>query len=300
MLTISSLPAYSIEIAMKAVDRARGLLAATRDGRISAADADRLAAGGDIRSAMLALIGLAAEWARPQISDYKVGAVGQGESGSLYIGANFEFEGVSLGETVHAEQAVVANAAAHGETGLVRLAVSAPPCGYCRQFLWELATADRLEILLAGKTPARIADYLPGAFGPADLGVAGGMLAPDAHGLVPCGSGRMNAISRAAVASANASYAPYSKAFGGAAILCTDGRIFSGSYLENAAFNPSLSPLQAAYVSAMLGGCAPGDIERVAIAQPDAVKVDHHRSGAALLRAIAAKAPLRRIHLQAR
>lgn len=128
------------------IDRARTWLATSSDGRISAADAATLCEGPDIGAAMLALIGIAAEWARPGISGFKVGAVGQGASGALYLGANLEFEGAALGQTVHAEQAVVANAAAHGEAGLVRLAVSAPPCGHCRQFLFELASAGRLEI----------------------------------------------------------------------------------------------------------------------------------------------------------
>jgi cytidine deaminase len=283
---------------MDVADSARTLLANSRDGRISPTDAASLAGGGDIGSAMLALIGLAAEWAQPEISAFKVGAVGQGESGALYLGANFEFEGASLGETIHAEQAVVANAAAHGETGLIRLAVSAPPCGYCRQFLWELASADRLEILLAGKAPARIADFLPGAFGPADLGVAGGMLSPNANGLVPADSRPMDSVAQAALAGANASYAPYSKAYGGAAILAGDGRVFTGLYLENAAFNPSLPPLQAALVSAMLGGCAVSDIQGVAIAQPLQAKVDHCRSASALLAAMGTKAPIQRVDLR--
>jgi cytidine deaminase len=275
---------------MSAAERARAWLAASRDGRISAPNAAALAGGSGIGATMLELIGLAAEWARPEISGYKVGAVGEGASGALYLGANLEFHGAALAQTVHAEQAVVANAAAHGETGLVRLAVSAPPCGYCRQFLYELASASRLEILLSGRPPAGIADFLPGAFGPADLGVRGGMLDRAAHGL-SAGAGA-GAVAQTAAAAANASYAPYSKAYGGAAIRAGDGRIFSGLYLENAAFNPSLSPLQAALVQAVLGGCAAADLESVAIAQPEPSQVDHHRAGAALLALVAPHASL--------
>jgi len=267
------------------IESARLWLAETRDGTLPAAKAALLAGSGDIGAAMLALIDLASEWARPGISGFRVGAVGQGVSGTLYFGANLEFEGAALGQTVHAEQAVVANASAHGETGLVRLAVSAPPCGHCRQFLYELESADRLEILLSGKAPARIADFLPGAFGPADLGVAGGMLQRSAPALAPVAEG--GALAAAAAAAAAASYAPYSKAWGGAAIQVSDGRIFAGQYLENAAFNPSLPPLQSAFVLAVLGGCGPSDIAAVAIAQPEDSKVDHCRAGRALLAGIA-------------
>ena len=272
------------------VDRARAFLADSRDGSISAADAATLTDGDELCAAMLELIGVAAGWARPGVSGYKVGAVGQGESGALYLGANLEFEGAGLAQTVHAEQAVVANASAHGETGLVRLAVSAPPCGHCRQFLYELASADRLEIVLSGKQPAKLADFLPGAFGPADLGVAGGMLTRAAHALSAAVKDETDVLGEAAVAAANASYAPYSKAWGGAAIQVVDGRIFAGQYLENAAFNPSLPPLQAAYVSAVLGGCGPGDIVAAAIAQPVDARVDHYRAGMVLLQMVAPQA----------
>lgn len=283
---------------MNVTERAREWLDASRDGTISAEHAAMLAEGAGIGAAMLALIGLAAEWARPEISAYKVGAVGEGESGALYLGANLEFRGASLAETVHAEQAVVANAAAHGETGLVRLAVSAPPCGYCRQFLYELSSASRLEILLSGRTPAKIGDFLPGAFGPADLGVSGGMLDRNAHGLAAAAGDDRDQATLAAVAAANASYAPYSKAYGGAAIRTADGRIFSGAYLENAAFNPSLSPLQAAYISAVLAGCAAADIESVAIAQPERSDVDHHKASSALLALLAPGAAARLVALR--
>jgi cytidine deaminase len=280
------------------IDRARSWLAASRDGTIRAADAATLAEGADIGEAMLALIAVAAEWARPGVSGFRVGAVGQGASGALYLGANLEFEGAALGQTVHAEQAVVANAAAHGEAGLLRLAVSAPPCGHCRQFLYELASADRLEILLSGKAPVGIADFLPGAFGPADLGVAGGMLAGAAHGLAGAAEHAANGLEAEAAAAANASYAPYSKAWGGAAIEVADGRIFAGPYLENAAFNPSLPPLQAAYVSIVLAGLGPADIAAAAIAQPAETKVDHYRAARLLLETVAPQAGLRRVVLR--
>lgn len=270
----------------------------SRDGRLPAEAVAGLAGDGDVGSAMLALIGLAARWARPGLSGYRVGAVGQGVSGALYFGANIEYEGVALGQTVHAEQSVVANAAAHGETGLLRLAVSAPPCGHCRQFLFELAGADRLEILLTGKAPAGIADLLPGAFGPADLGVAGGMLAPSAPALESLAEG--GALEAAAAAVAGSSYAPYSKAWGGAAIRVADGRICAGPYLENAAFNPSLPPLQAAWVTAVLGGYGPQDVVEVAIAQLEKSRIDHHRAAEALLAQIAPQARVGRVKLRHR
>jgi cytidine deaminase len=225
---------------------------------------------------MLELIPLASKFSRPNLSGFKVGAVGQGVSGALYFGANFEFEECPLNQTVHAEQATVVNAAAHEETGLIRLAVSAAPCGYCRQFLFELATADRLDILLAGKSPTKLTDYLPGAFGPGDLGVAGGLLAPQNHNLDWVSSSVPTSESaQAAFKAAVAAYAPYTQALAGVGLTAQNGKTFRGAYLENAAFNPSLSPLQAALVTMELAGQSIGDVEEATIVQVQDSKIDH-------------------------
>src|SRR6185436_16130672 len=103
---------------------------------------------------MLALIPAAQKFALPPISNFFVGAVALGSSGSLYFGANFEFVGQALSFTVHGEQAATAHAISGGETGMQKLAVSAAPCGYCRQFLYELTTASTLQILLPNTPPA--------------------------------------------------------------------------------------------------------------------------------------------------
>ena len=69
--------------------------------------------------------------------------VGLGASGRLYVGVNLEFPCLPLHNSVHAEQFLVVNAIQHGERELVKLAVSAAPCGHCRQFLSELCCAVR-------------------------------------------------------------------------------------------------------------------------------------------------------------
>ena len=68
-------------------------------------------------------------------------AVGLGESGRLYVGVNLEFARLPLNNSVHAEQFLVVNALHHGETGITKMAVSAAPCGHCRQFYSELCCA---------------------------------------------------------------------------------------------------------------------------------------------------------------
>jgi cytidine deaminase len=202
---------------------------------------------------MLALVPQAQTFARPPISNFLVGAVAQGASGSLYFGANYEFVGQALSFTVHGEQAATAQAISRGESGIQKLAVSAAPCGYCRQFLYELTTAATLQILLPNTPPTALTSLLPDAFGPQDLGVTAALMSPQAHGLM-LPPGVADPVAEAALAAANSSYAPYTSGFAGVALKTADGSLFTGSLAENAAFNPSMSPLEAAVVSLVIAG----------------------------------------------
>lgn len=214
-------------------------------------------AGLDVGRLMLALIPLAGERARPALSGYKVGAVGEGVSGNLYFGANLEMPAGPLSFTVHGEQAVVVNALTHGEMGLKRLAISAAPCGVCRQFLYELAGANDLEILLADRSPVRLVDTLPQAFGPADLGVEGGLMASGPSAVAAAGDPD-DPLTRAARAAASRSYVPYTGSAAGIALRLRDGAIYCGFAIENAAFNPALIPLQVALSALVVAGDEPG------------------------------------------
>ena len=200
---------------------------------------------------MLELIPEAKRFAIPPISNFYVGAVARGMSGKVYFGANFEFLGEALSFTVHAEQAAVVQAMAGGETGLEMIAVSAAPCGFCRQFLNELTTAATLQVVMPDHPPALLSALLPAAFGPSDLGVDAALMSPQSHGLT---LDAPDPLAAAALAAANASYAPYSHAYAGVALQTGDGAIYSGSLAENAAYNPSLSPLAAAIVNLVIGG----------------------------------------------
>lgn len=240
--------------------------------------------GMTIEQLMLALVTQAKNDARPPISNFLVGAVALGASGSLYFGANYEFVGQALSFTVHGEQAATANAISHGETGMPMLAVSAAPCGYCRQFLFELTTASTLQILLPDTPPTLLTTLLPNAFGPADLGVTAALMSPQSHGMTI--SDRDPTV-QAALAAANASYAPYTLGFAGAALKTKDGSIFTGSVAENAAFNPSMSPLEAAVVSLVIsGGKAYDDIVDAVLVEAAGAKVSQAAATRAVLGAI--------------
>jgi cytidine deaminase len=240
---------------------------------------------------MLDLIPEAKRFAIPPISNFFVGAVARGTSGKTYFGANFEFPGEALSFCVHAEQAAVVQAMAGGETGIDAIAVSAAPCGYCRQFLYELTTASTLRIQIPGREPALLSELLPAAFGPADLGVTAALMSPQSHGLTLEGS---DEVAQAALAAANASYAPYSRGYAGVALRTRDGAIYSGSVAENAAYNPSMSPLEAAIVNLVIGGRKSyADVAEAVLVEAKNAPVSQESATRAVLAAIG-DVPLRR------
>ncbi|MEA2719916.1 MAG: cytidine deaminase [Candidatus Eremiobacteraeota bacterium] len=262
---------------------------------IPAADAQARAAqdGLSFDELMEDLLPAARALAIAPISGFAVGAVAQGASGTLYLGANLEFPGMPLGASVHAEQAAIANAWHHDETGVTALAVTAAPCGHCRQFLNELVAAARLRVLLPGTAPAGLATLLPAAFGPHDLGVPGGLMQPSSHALTLAGSASateppppVSAAVVAALGSAASSYAPYSKTYAGVALALRDGSVHAGRYAENAAFNPSLPPLQAALVRLAMRSIPFAEIRGAVLAETDG-PVSHRLATEALLAAVA-------------
>jgi cytidine deaminase len=237
---------------------------------------------------MRTLLPEAAKLAKPPISNFYVGAVVRGTTtGTLYFGANLEFAGEALSFTVHAEQSAITNAWLSGEHGIDLLAVTAPPCGYCRQFLNEVATADTLAISINDEALHPLADFLPRSFGPGDLGITERLMLPADHRLSVSGS---DELTEAALGAANLSYAPYSRVYAGVALRTKDGAITIGAYAENAAFNPSMSPLQVALSALNLKG---GSFEAI----EDAVLVEAepglHESATRTVLGAVSRAPLR-------
>lgn len=301
--------------------------------------------------------------------------MGLGASGALYVGVNLEFARLPLYNSVHAEQFLLVNALHHGEREIRRLAVSAAPCGHCRQFYSELACAVggrgggprhrsgglcesgcRLHAASDGLLLCRGLRLRGGHAAcwaskePATGSMAGRRLYPDSsscsalwpapachaqHGQKRCACAsqrgspcvlpasacipsqetvrfsfqggtyslgqllpmrfkpqdllsdppppllleqqdnrvQLTPAARAtlqqrshdpafvraaaeALAAAVGSYAPYSRCPAGVAIVTAGGDVYSGGYVESAAYNPSLPPLQTAIIDAVIGGFA--------------------------------------------
>lgn len=226
-----------------------------------------------------ALLPLAAACAVATLSDFKVGAIARGKSGTLWFGANMEFAGATMQQTVHAEQSAVTHAWLRGESTLESITVNYTPCGHCRQFMNELNSGTGLTIELPGRAAATLGHYLPDSFGPRDLAITTLLMDKIDHGFVASG----DAVDQAAVAAASRSHAPYSKAWSGVALQTTDGALFAGSYAENAAFNPSLPPLQGALNLLNLSGRPLSTIQRAVLAEaPDALLSQQSATAATL------------------
>ena len=71
-------------------------------------------------------------------------------------------------------------------------------------------------------------------------------------------------VERAAAVAANA-YAPYSNYLVGASVLTTDGRLFDGVNVENAAYPLGVCAEKSALVSAASAGARPGEIAAIGI-----------------------------------
>ncbi len=112
----------------------------------------------------------ARENAHAPFSKFKVGAAIEDVAGRIHTGCNVE--NATYGLTVCAERVAVFKAVSEGARAFRRVAVAAdtdvltPPCGACRQILWEFC--GDVEVVLAnprGKLETfRMKELLPRPF----------------------------------------------------------------------------------------------------------------------------------------
>ncbi|MEQ1604056.1 MAG: cytidine deaminase [Pyrinomonadaceae bacterium] len=113
---------------------------------------------------------MARERAYAPYSNFQVGAAVETENGDIYIGCNVE--SASYGLTVCAERVAIWKGISCGEKRFAQIAVVVdtedltPPCGVCRQIIWEFC-GDVPVILsnLEGKSETiMMSELLPRAF----------------------------------------------------------------------------------------------------------------------------------------
>ncbi|MGB1974185.1 MAG: cytidine deaminase [Vibrio toranzoniae] len=231
----------------------------------------------------IALLPFAAAYAYVPLSNFYVGAIVRGLSGTLYFGANLEIAGAQLGQTVHAEQSAISHAWMKGEEGISDITINFSPCGHCRQFMNELTTAKELKVQLPQRDEMSLQEYLPDSFGPADLGITTGLMAKLNHEYQ---SDETTPLVVRALEALNRSHAPYTKNLSGVSLQLTTGELFTGAYAENAAFNPSLPPLQVALVQLKMAGFDFEQIENAALVEIADGSISHLADTQSTLEAI--------------
>ncbi|MBY5946041.1 cytidine deaminase [Photobacterium rosenbergii] len=237
----------------------------------------------------VALLPLAAAYSVAPISNFYVGAIVRGQSGTLYFGANMEFVGACLSQTVHAEQSAISHAWVKGETGISDITINYSPCGHCRQFMNELTTAKELVVQLPEREAKSLQEYLPESFGPADLNITDALLTKVDNGIETEASEELVQL---ACQAANRAHAPYTKNFSGVALKANDGKTFIGMYAENAAFNPSLPPLQVALINMNMAGYPLAEIEEAALVEKADSTISHLSDTQTTLEALNPDIPL--------
>ena len=100
-------------------------------------------------------------------SGFKVGAALETAAGAIVAGCNIE--NASYGLTLCAERVAIFKAVSEGHRAFTRIAVVAdtesptPPCGACRQIIWEFC--GDVEVIMANMTSVtaslRMKDLLP-------------------------------------------------------------------------------------------------------------------------------------------
>ncbi|MBX9627574.1 MAG: cytidine deaminase [Gemmataceae bacterium] len=106
-------------------------------------------------------------------SNFLVGAALEGDDGTIVMGCNVE--SASYGLTICAERVAIVKAVSEGRRRFKRVAVvtdtdkPTPPCGACRQLLWEFA--PDAEVVIANLRGVilkyKVAELLPAASPPA-------------------------------------------------------------------------------------------------------------------------------------
>jgi cytidine deaminase len=108
--------------------------------------------------------------ARAPYSKFLVGAAVEDDSGRIHTGCNVE--NATYGLTICAERLAVFKAISEGARNFRRIAIAAdtatltPPCGACRQILWEFCGDIEITLVnLTGKSEVfQLKELLPRAF----------------------------------------------------------------------------------------------------------------------------------------
>ncbi len=219
---------------------------------------------------MVMLLDVASALAQGADPGEHIGAVVEGGSGALYIGAPLVWNVPPIKFSVHGVQAAVMSAWNRGESSISSIMVEVPPCACCRQFLRELNEWKTLKILQATDGPTSLEK---GAIKPLALSMEGLRLAGIKARLM--GEPKRNIahaksqhdLIRQAAEAAAISYAPYSKNYAGAALRTKRGDTHRGCYIETRESVSGVLAVESALVDLALGGGSLHDVGEIILVE---------------------------------
>jgi len=163
-------------------------------------------------------------------------------------------------------------------------------------FLNETNDASQMIFHFEG-LKVTLEEILPHSFGPIHLGNDQPLLKRN----TPSTAAQADTQDLVAVATraAGLAYSPYTASPAGAAVRLKDGTVGSGYYMENCAYNPSMAPLQAAFVDIVSRGAGARlcDISHAVLAERKDAPVQHAEASSMLLRRVAPEVDLQVVHL---
>lgn len=276
---------------------AADIAAAARDALLPREAADGLIAKyklSGIEELMVLALPVARRLAIPPISSFFVGAVGlERETGNLLFGGNLEFPASHLAYTVHGEGFLFARAFHRGTSIAIMATGEAHPCAHCRQFLSEFAATRDMVLIDRLGHRLKMAELYPWPFDPAYLGETGALPGTINWPDLELGANELPSLVAEALQDAGRrAWSPYSKCPGAVVLSLTDGTLVSGSGIESVAFNPTMTPLQAALIELFARGRAYGDIAAAALGTVAGGSVDYSRATTELLAAVSPSAHL--------
>eukprot|EP00771_Trimastix_marina_P001019 gnl/Trimastix_PCT/2063.p1 GENE.gnl/Trimastix_PCT/2063~~gnl/Trimastix_PCT/2063.p1 ORF type:complete len:317 (-),score=67.93 gnl/Trimastix_PCT/2063:94-1044(-) len=254
--------------------------------------------------------------AGPTISKFYVGAAIEGHDGTVYLGANLEWECVSIQQTVHAEQCASTNAWLHSnrtpewEQGPRTLSVTEVPCGHCRQYLINLIpNVEHFRAILPGSVRERknfsahlvegesacasdspcafpFPRLLPLFFRPDPV-----VTEPPKYALLPPADPSDPLLADGlAMLHDSLRLSSFMSSPSAVALRLTNGRILSGACLQNPAFNPSLPPMQCALIHVLSEGHKEAEIAEAVLLEEASPEVSFKNMTREMLAAVAPNA----------
>jgi len=225
----------------------------------------------NVREMMGALLDVAAAMGRMPGEGNHIGAVLEAESGAIYLGSPFAWQGTGLKFSMHGVQAAVLNAWHQGESRLRSLMVETPPCACCRQFLRETWNWNNIKIYQAGdgsesgKTGAFT--EIPFAMNGLKLeGIKSRLMGEPQRGIT-LGKFETNELINLAAEAASYAYAPYSKNFAGVALKTKRGTVHLGRYAECSSSIVGVLAIESALISVVASGGSLSDVAEVILVE---------------------------------